>query len=130
MYPFRLGHTKDFSRNPVGQPEHEQDLLRCFLPRIENKLLLQTQMENTNWKRMILALQKQNQPLKEQRLTQHFQISNGRLFDVSLSNGKKSLRLCLPKQYKNIALQAFHEDEIAGHLGITKTLHKLTKRFI
>ena len=73
---------------------------------------------------------KQNQSLKEQRWTQNFQISNGRLFDVSLSNSKKSLRLCLLKQYRNIALQAFHEDQIAGHLGTTKTLHKLTKRFI
>ena len=110
MNPFRPGHTKDFSRNPVGQPEHEQDLLRYFLPRVENKLLLQTQIENTNWQRMIIALQKQNQSLKEQRLTQNFQISNGRLFDVSLSNGKKSLRLCLPKQYKNIALQVWRID--------------------
>ncbi|KZS08331.1 Uncharacterized protein APZ42_027714 [Daphnia magna] len=50
-----------------------------------------------------------------------------------ITNGKSRVknfrRLCVPVDYHERILQAYHDDVVSGHLGINRTLHKICDRF-
>lgn len=76
----------------------------------------------------------QKHPISRSNSRNHKQINNfelkeGVLYHRKIKNGQLYLRLCIPPSLIDQFLLACHDDVTAGHLGVTKTLDKIEKRF-
>ena len=59
----------------------------------------------------------------------HFCLLDGRLFKQKSAYGRTYLRLCVPPEYRSLFLKSCHDDPVAGHMGIQRTLTKIIGRF-
>ena len=75
------------------------------------------------WRRLMEQLEAGRASLK------NFSLSNGRLCLQTIKDGKQYLRLCVPRSFRERVLKAFHDDLVSGHLGVRRTLTKISNRF-
>ena len=132
---YRSGKLHDnadcLSRNPL-LPAEEQQEDRCTLlgaltrehpPPTDGWDIRGEQRSDQKWLGIINRL--------EQGMTTNprYRLQDGRLYIQRFSEGKTSLRLCLPSIFRHQVLLAYHDDVLSGHMGITRTLTKISQRF-
>ena len=117
------------SRYPTSPPEPEANIPMLFLKPTSDVNIRKLQMESAWCKPIILGLQETNPDKKTCRMTNHFVLRDGVLFHRIVKFGHVNYRLCIPKVLIEQVLLACHDDITAGHLGISRTLDKIHKRF-
>jgi hypothetical protein len=75
------------------------------------------------WRRLMDQLEAGRATLK------NFCLSNGRLCLQTIKNGKQYRRLCVPRSFRERVVKAYHDDLMSGHLGVRRTLTKISNRF-
>ena len=65
----------------------------------------------------------------ERREETKFSLIDNLLYRQKLTEHGSSLRLCLPSPWRNEILKACHDDISAGHMGQTRTLAKIQRRY-
>jgi hypothetical protein len=81
------------------------------------------QREVTEWKIIMERIE------AKRSVGRHFCLLDGRLFKQKSVYGRTYLRLCVPPEYRSLILNSCHDDPVAGHLGIQRTLTKIIGRF-
>ncbi len=59
----------------------------------------------------------------------NFCLSNGRLCLKTIKDGKQYRRLCVRRSFRERVVKAYHDDLISEHLGVQRTLTKISNRF-
>ncbi|KZS10306.1 Uncharacterized protein APZ42_025260 [Daphnia magna] len=122
------------SRHPLpGYEDTEED--RCLQIRMLSETaeqlegkeisneLKEKQKKVKEWKAIIDHLEKGN------TAKGRYCLQNNQLYRYKNNNGKIYFRLCVPPEYREKILKSFHDDIIAGHLGIQRTLVKISNRY-
>lgn len=128
----RLHQDADaLSRNPVDPPESESGIPMLFinLPMTASPNIAVLQSKASWWKPIIVGLRELKPGKRTRRLIKHFVLIDGILYHRIVRQGHVYHRLCLPPSLVIQVLLACHDDVTAGHLGVTRTLHKIHKRF-
>ena len=132
---YRSGKLHDnadcLSRNPLPSKEDEMDD-RCLTistllcdnetPVAPNNLGKE-QRKSKEWKDVIDRLQSGKCSKK------NYCLRDGNLYLQSVNNGKLYSRLCVPRTYRERIMNAYHDDTMAGHLGIYRTFSKIAARY-
>lgn len=120
------------SRQPVGPPEEENEipLLHVNSQTVPNLDKLRIAQETSSWWRPIIEeLKKKKRTQQHRRIAQKFHLREGVLYRRSIQHGRAHYRLCLPSTFVDTVLFACHDDVTAGHLGTTRTIDKIRKRY-
>ncbi|RWS18083.1 integrase core domain protein-like protein, partial [Leptotrombidium deliense] len=62
-------------------------------------------------------------------LQQHYQLKEGVLNLYSDTETELRYRLCVPYVLRHQILESYHDDIISGHVGLTKTYHKIKLKY-
>lgn len=119
------------SRCPVGGAEAVVDLPMLwvdFPEGVETSDLRATQLE-TPWLVKIMDGLKLNPSRTTRKYIRPFILKNNILYRRSIVGGRAFDRLCFPQSLVQNILLTCHDDVTAGHLGTTRTLHKIRQRF-
>ncbi|KAI9565303.1 hypothetical protein GHT06_009091 [Daphnia sinensis] len=135
---YRSGKVHDnadvLSRNLLQQVEEMEDD-RCFIvAAIESEApdilspegddsVISKQRAHREWNEKISKLQDGKERVND------FALCNGKLYKETFKDGKNYRRLCVPVEFREKILQAYHDGIVSGHLGIKRTLQKTCSRF-
>ncbi|KAI9560573.1 hypothetical protein GHT06_011521 [Daphnia sinensis] len=75
------------------------------------------------WRRLMDQLEAGRATLK------NFCLSNGRLYLQTIKNGKQYRGLCVPRSFRERVVKAYHDDLMSEHMGVRRTLTKISNRF-
>ena len=117
------------SRNPVGPPEEPSEIPLLSLHILEKFDVQSAQEESNWWKPIILALEERQPSRHTRKLARNYELKEGILYHRLVTQGRMFCRLCVPPTLVKQVLLACHDDVTAGHLGITRTLDKIKKRY-
>ncbi|KZR98129.1 Uncharacterized protein APZ42_006593, partial [Daphnia magna] len=67
--------------------------------------------------------------LEEGKRYPQFRLRDGMLCRAQEREDGLLLRLCIPQSFREEVMRACHHDITAGHLGLTRTLHKVQARY-
>lgn len=87
------------------------------------------QQECIWWQHIIHGLKRKDPEYSIRRLNRIFLIKNNVLYHRFIRHGQAFHQLCVPSKLVDQVLLACHDDVTAGHLGRTRTLSKINKRF-
>ncbi len=82
-----------------------------------------TQRRVPRWRRLMDQLEEGRATLK------NFCLSNGRLCLQTIKNGKQYRRLCDQRSFRERVVKAYHDDLMSGHMGVRRTLTKISNQF-
>ncbi|KZS16046.1 Uncharacterized protein APZ42_018256 [Daphnia magna] len=77
----------------------------------------------TRWRHLMDQLEAGRATLK------NFCLFNGRLCLQTIKNGKQYRSLCVPRSFWERVVKAYHDDLMSGHMGVRRTLTKISNRF-
>lgn len=118
------------SRSPVDPPESEDDILTMSLFNLNQPAdICVLQDSHPPFAKLKLALKERYPNKATRKLVRHFEIRNAKLFRRNIRNGLVYFQLCVPPSLTNQVLLACHDDKSAGHLGVSRTLDKIKKRY-
>lgn len=118
------------SRAPVGPPPEETDD-EAFLGAITASDFADKQGEDTELREVIRYLQGEiaEAPRLFKRTAPTFYLHNGVLVKKNFGPNKRQLLLVVPQSLREEILQASHDDPVSGHLGVTRTLHRIQEKY-
>ena len=119
------------SRHPVDPPGQEEEIPMLSFQSITSNFptIGAAQRESSWWSQIIAGLEENNPSKHIQKLTRNYELKNGVLFHKLFKDGRVFLCLCLPQSFIEQVLLACHDDMTAGHLGTTRTIDKVRKRY-
>ncbi len=117
------------SRNPVDQPGTMEDIPTLMILSTDVNRIKNGQKTSGWWKPILERLRSEEDSATTRRLKNKYVIRDGILFRRVIWEGREYFRLCVPEGLIKEILLACHDDVTAGHLGITRTLDKIRKRF-
>lgn len=119
------------SRHPTGPSEEEDEFPMLFANlHSQTNPDIRSAQESTAWCQTIMSgLRELNPSHKTRKLVQRFHCKDGVLYRRFIDRGQAFDRLCLPPSFIESILLSCHDDITAGHLGITRTIDKIRKRF-
>ncbi|KAI9549855.1 pol polyprotein [Daphnia sinensis] len=117
------------SRYPTSPPEPETDIPMFYSSLPANINMRSLQMESNWYKAIISGLQETRPQKRVRHAIRHFVLRDGVLFHRVVKHGQVFHRLCIPQVLIEQVLLACHDDITAGHLGISRTLDKIHKRY-
>ncbi len=117
------------SRNPVEPPEGVDDIPTLTLAPINQRAIFTEQRASSWWKEIIDQLQRGGRSRRDRRQTRGYELIDGILYHRMILHGRAYYRLCLPHNMVHQVMLACHDDMTAGHMGITRTLDKIQKRY-
>ena len=133
---YRSGKLHDnadcLSRYPIEDAPQEQDADSCLMlmPEQEENLqpekstiLIAEQQKVPAWNKIMKHLQAGHKRQK------NFVLVEGRIYHQTFKDRTAYQRLCLPKSHREQVLKAMHDDVVSGHLGVNRTLAKISSRF-
>jgi hypothetical protein len=126
----RLHEDADaLSRYPVttkGTEDDEDDLLPVFSSawETEHRRTRECQEAVPHWRKILLQLRK-----RDGRAHKNFVMTNGLLHKRTLGDQGMQLRLCVPSEQRMEIMESCHGDKWAAHLGMTRTINRITKRY-
>jgi transposase InsO family protein len=117
------------SRYPVELPQTEEEEDRCLIVAItslstesEPDELAVAQADVPYWKTAI-------ETLRKGKKAGSYCLVGQRLHRLTKVKRDWHQRLCLPVNYRTEVLRRYHDETTAGHLGMTRCIHQLKKRF-
>ena len=122
------------SRSPIDQAEDEDDVPTYFAGSIvkgeSNSVnIKEAQNDDTFCRRTIQALHSDSRLRKQMKLQRQYCLRDDVLYRRSIKKGQEQFRLCVPHTLVKPILIACHDDLISGHLGVSKTVDKITRRY-
>lgn len=129
----RSGHlhldADALSRNPVAPPEDTPEIPLLSLQTVDKESIKAEQEMSGWWRPIILGLREKDPTNLTRKLIRHYEIREGLLYHRVIKNGRAYYRLCLIPSLVEPVLLACNDDVTAGHLGVTRTLDKIQKRY-
>lgn len=117
------------SRNPIDPPENVSEIPLLSIQTIQKENIQSEQEASSWWRSILIALREKNPSPRTRRLIRNFELREGVLFHRFISHGMAFYRLCVPRSLVKQVLLACHDDVTAGHLGVTRTVDKIRKRY-
>lgn len=123
------------SRSPVDEPDAETDITSYYvgfsphLGGISDVGVQRQQSEDSFCAKIIRAFESESQQKRDFKIKRQFIIRKNLLYRRTIRNGREHFQLCVPKTLTRSILLACHDDITAGHLGVTRTLDKITRRY-
>ena len=126
----RLHRDADaLSRHPVDPPECESEIPFFLVQNTDETSIQSGQRQSGWWAPIFKALESECRSKMIQKIVRNYEIRGGTLFHRVILNGTAFFQLCVPRPYVEQVLLACHDDVTAGHLGVTRTLDKIRKRY-
>ena len=126
----RLHRDADaLSRHPVDPPECESEIPFFLVQNADETSIQSGQRQSGWWAPIFKALESECRSKMIQKIVRNYEIRGGTLFHRVILNGTAFFQLCVPRPYVEQVLLACHDDVTAGHLGVTRTLDKIRKRY-
>ena len=116
------------SRQPLGAPEDEPEIPTLILAPTAAEFVAK-QAEDPVFAKVLQSLAGMTNSRREAKNVQQYIIKDGKLYRQIIINGRSKLQLCLPKPYVDGVLRACHDHLTAGHLGTSRTLHRVAQRY-
>ena len=114
---------EDFERHQPDQEDYHMCILRP-------ERVKELQQKDGKIRGIIEAMKNpENQSIAQTKRLKQFEIKNEVLYKINLSSDGLQELLVIPQQLIGEILFQLHCDPTCGHLGLTKTLHKIKSRF-
>lgn len=135
---FTLGDRSPQWSTPFGRrclvtpPETETDPTMLFfndLTQTSDRDLAMRQKDSKWWQRIIAGLEDKQPSQQVRRLCKNYELRSGTLLYRLVVRGRVFHRLCRTPDCVDKVLAACHDEATAGHLGTTRTVDKIRKRF-
>lgn len=118
------------SRAPVDGPEAEDDVPMLHLRQItDTEELARQQGANPFFGRILSDLKEEAPTKRRQHMARSYELRGGVLHRRIIKDGQEYCQLCVPDELRTVVLKACHDDITSGHLGVTRTLDKVSRRF-
>ena len=121
------------SRYPTDPPPPENvseiPMLLFGEDRTSSPDISSAQADSDWWGPILSGLKDKTPSSSTRNLIRNYVLKNGILFHQFVEHGRAFHRLCLPPSFIDQVLLACHDDLTAGHLGVTRTIDKIRKRY-
>jgi len=119
------------SRAPTGSPEEEEEipLLNNFPVMAGAIDIGSAQRQSTWWEGILRGMSDTAPSSRIRKQIQLYELKGGVLYRRQIRRGEVTYQLCLPETVVDQVLLACHADVTAGHLGVTRTVHKIQQRY-